>query len=96
MFGYNISGVQEGMKKTSIKVIKRKDAGVSENAVNKNTRGKKSMTAIGTEKNERRLRRKMAQTISSWIAERRENSRIKEVSAIRNFFGDESLLSRTA
>jgi hypothetical protein len=42
------------------------------------------------------LHRKMADTVSNWISERRENDRSKEISAIRKLFGDESLLSKTA
>jgi hypothetical protein len=48
------------------------------------------------EKVERSLRRKMAETVSNWISERKENNRTKEISAIRKLFGDESLLSKTA
>jgi hypothetical protein len=44
---------------------------------------------------ERRLRRKMADTVSNWIAERRENKRSEEISAFRKLFGDE-FLSGTA
>jgi hypothetical protein len=38
----------------------------------------------------------MADKVSKWIAERRENNRSKEISAIRKLFGDESLLSKMA
>jgi hypothetical protein len=38
----------------------------------------------------------MADTVSNWIAERRENNRAEEVSAIRLMFGSESFLSKTA
>ncbi len=56
----------------------------------------KSAAAMSGEKVERSLHRKMAETVSNWIAERRENNRSKEISAIRQLFGDESLLSKTA
>lgn len=51
---------------------------------------------MSKEKIERRLHRKMAGTVSNWIAERRENNRAEEVLAIRRMFGSESLLSKTA
>jgi len=54
------------------------------------------VATMSGEKIERRLHRKMAATVSNWIAERKESNRIKEISAIRKLFGDESLLSRTA
>ncbi len=56
----------------------------------------KLAAAMSGEKIEPRSRRKMADTVSNWIAERKESNRIKEISAIRKLFGDESLLSRTA
>ena len=34
--------------------------------------------------------------VSNWIAERRENNRAEEISAIRRMFGSESFLSKTA
>lgn len=52
--------------------------------------------AMSGEKAERRLHRKMTDTVSNWITERRENNRAEEVSAIRRMFGSESLLSKTA
>ncbi len=55
----------------------------------------KPMPAFSEEKIERRLHRKMADTVSNWIADRKEDNRIKEISAIRKLFGDESLLSKT-
>lgn len=56
----------------------------------------KLSSVMSGEKIERRLHRKMADTVSGWIAERKENNRIKDISAIRKLFGDESLLNRTA
>lgn len=56
----------------------------------------KLAAAMSGEKVERCLHRKMADTVSNWIAERKENNRFKDISAIRKLFGDESLLSRTA
>ncbi len=84
------------MNKTAIKVIKRKDTEAAANGETQNLREPKLTAAFSEEKIERRLHRKMADTVSNWIAERRENNRTKEVSAIRKLFGDESLLSRTA
>ena len=84
------------MNKKSIKVIKRKDAGATANDKTQNLSETKLAAAISGEQIERRLHRKMANTVSNWIAERKESNRINEVSAIRQLFGDESLLSRTA
>lgn len=84
------------MNKTSIKVIKRKDAEALANFKTRNLSEPKLVAAMSGEKIERRLHRKMADTVSNWIAERKESNRTKEISAIRKLFGDESLLSRTA
>lgn len=84
------------MNKTSIKVIKRKDAEAAVNVKTKNT-GKTKLTAtVSEEKIERNLHRRMVDTVSNWITERRENNRNEVVSALRNLFGDESLLNKTA
>ncbi len=84
------------MNKISIKVIKRKDAVVMANVKTQSTCETKPTAAFSEEKIERRLHRKMADTVSNWIAERRENNRAEEISAIRRMFGNESLLSKTA
>lgn len=84
------------MNKTSIKIIKRKDAEAAVNVQAQNTSETKSTAKVSEEKVERRLHRKMADTVSNWIADRRENNRIKQISAIRKLFGDETLLSKTA
>jgi hypothetical protein len=81
---------------TSIKVIKRKDASVALNGETQSTSEPELLATMSGEKNERRLHRKIADTLSNWIAERRENNRAEEISAIRKLFGDESLLSKTA
>lgn len=84
------------VSKTSIKIIKRKDASVAVSGETQNLREPKLTAAFSKEKIERRLHRRMADTVSNWISERKENDRNKEISAIRKLFGDESLLSRTA
>ncbi len=56
----------------------------------------KLAAAISGEKIELRLHRKMADTVSNWISERRENNRAEEISAIRRMFNNESLLSKIA
>ncbi len=48
------------------------------------------------EKIEPHLRRKMADTVSIWIDELRENKRAEEISAFRKLFGDEFLSSGAA
>ncbi len=84
------------MNKTSIKIIKRKDAAAASNEKNQNTHETKSAVAMSGEKIEHRSRRRVAETVSNWIAERRENKRSEEMSAFRKLFGDEFLSSRTA
>ncbi len=84
------------MNKTSIKIIKRKDAEAMANDKTQDLSEPKLAATMSGEKIERRLHREMADTVSNWIAERKENNRIKDISAIRKLFGDESLLSRTA
>jgi len=93
-------GGYEDMNKTAVKIIKRKDMKAeltaAANVKAQNSFGQKLAAGTGGEKIERRLHRKMADTVSNWIAERKESNRIKEISAIRKLFGDESLLSTTA
>lgn len=83
------------MNKTFIKIIKRKDAEAAASVKIQNTGETKTVAGFIEEKDERRLHRKMADTVSNWIAERKENNRNKEISAIRRLFGDETLLSKT-
>jgi len=84
------------VNKTAIKIIKRKDAEAMANDKTQDLSEPKLAAAMSGEKIERRLHRKMADTVSNWISERKESNRTKEISAIRKLFGDESLLSRTA
>jgi len=84
------------VNKTSIRIIKRKDAEAAANDKTQDLSGQKLAAAMIEEKIEPRLHRKMADTVSNWIAERRENKRSEEVSAFRKLFGDEFLSSRTA
>lgn len=84
------------MNKTSIKVIKRKDAEAAVNVKTENTGDLKSAATMSREKIERHLHRRMVDTVTNWISERRENNRLETVSAIRKLFGDESLLNKIA
>ena len=85
------------MNKTSIKVIKRKDMSVRANIKAQNIcEIKTTATVFSEEKIERKLHRKMADTVSNWIAERRENKRSEEISAFRKLFGDEFLSGSAA
>jgi hypothetical protein len=84
------------VKNTTIKIIKRKDVPVAASGEAQISCELKQGDAFGEEKFERLLRRRMAGTISNWIAERRENRRSEEVSAFRKLFGDEFLSGRTA
>ncbi len=83
------------MNKTPIKIIKRKDVEAMTNDKAQDLSEPRLVATMSEEKVERRLHRKMANTVSNWIADRREINRIKEISAIRKLFGDESLLSKT-
>ncbi len=83
------------MNKTPIKIIKRKDVEAMANDKAQDLSEPSLVATMSGEKIERRLHRKMANTVSNWIADRREINRIKEISAIRKLFGDESLLSKT-
>ncbi len=56
----------------------------------------KLVATMSEEKIERRLHSKMADTVSNWVSERRENNRAEEISAIRKMFGCQSLLIKTA
>jgi hypothetical protein len=86
------------VNKASIKIIKRKyaEAAAAAEVKAQNSCKTKSAAVKSGEKVERSLHRKVADTVSNWIVERRENNRSKEISAIRHLFGDESLLSKTA
>ena len=84
------------MNKTPIKIIKRKDAEASADVKTQNSCKTKSAAAMSGEKVERSLHRKMADTVSNWIAEQRENKRTEEISAFRKLFGDEFLSGRPA
>jgi hypothetical protein len=83
------------MNKATIKIIKRKDAKAAAN-IKSQSLGETKSAVIIVEKVERSLHCKMAETVTNWISEGKENNRIKEISAIRKLFGDESLLSKAA
>jgi hypothetical protein len=57
---------------------------------------KTAAAVFSEEKIERNLHRKMADTVSKWIVERRENKRSEEMSAFRTLFGDKFLSGSTA
>ena len=84
------------MNKTSIKVIKRKDAEAAVNVKPENTCELKLAATMSEEKIERNVHRRMVDTVTNWISERRDNNRLETVSAIRKLFGDESLLNKIA
>ena len=84
------------MDKTAIKIIKRKDTEAAASGKTRNPSDPKPAAAMRGEKIEPHLRRKMADTVSIWIAERRENKRAEEISAFRKLFGDEFLSSGAA
>ena len=82
------------MNKTSIKVIKRKDAEATANARIQNAREPKQTATPDEEKIKRRSQREIVGTVSNWISERRENNRIEiEKDAVNSeIFGDGFLL----
>ena len=82
------------MNRTSIKVIKRKDAEVIANAKTQSVCWAQQTAPVNEEKIERRSRREIVGTVSTWISERRENNRIEQIAAIRKIFGNEHLLSQ--
>ncbi len=86
----------ENVNKTAIKIIKRTDAEAATNGKTRNPSEPKPAAAMRGEKIEPHLRRKMADTVSIWIAERRENKHAEEISAFRKLFGDEFLSSGAA
>jgi len=79
------------VNKTSIKVIKRKDAQAMAN-VEPQSACEPNNAPVSEEKIERHSRREIVNTVSSWISERRENNRHEEIAAIRKIFGNEPLL----
>ncbi len=84
---------RKDVNKTLIKVIKRKDTEATANAKSQSACKPKQAMPFSTEKIERRSRRELADTISNWIYERRENNRIEKIAAIRKMFGNKPLLS---
>jgi len=84
------------MNRKSIKVIKRKDLGVSADAETQTTSEPEASSALSEVKIERNLQRKIADTVSNCITERRKNKRAEEISAIQRMFGSESLFGKTA
>ena len=80
------------MNKTSIKVIKRKDAEATANARIQKAREPKRTATPDEEKIKRRSHREIVGTVSNWISERRENNRIEKDAANSEIFGDEFLL----
>ncbi len=79
------------MNKTSIKIIKRKDAEAAANDKTQDLSEPKFAAPLSGEKIERNLHREMADTVSSWVAEYRKNTRTYGVSAFRKLFGVEFL-----
>lgn len=83
---------EKDVNKTSIKVIKRKDAQAIANIEAQSACEPKQTAPVSEEKIERRSRREIVETVSSWISERKEKNRHEEIAAIRKIFGNEPLL----
>jgi hypothetical protein len=80
------------VNKTSVKVIKRKDAQAMANVEAQSACEPNQTAPVSEEKVERRSRREIVDTVSSWISEKREKNRHEEIAAIRKIFGNETLL----
>ncbi len=80
------------MNKILIKVIKRKDAEAIGNAKTQSVCEPTQSAPVSEEKIKLRSRRMLVDTISSWIPDRKKNSRIEEIAAVRKLFGSELLL----
>ena len=81
------------MKKTSIKIIKRKDVEATVSVKIQSADKVEQVVSVSKDKGERRLRREIIETISNWIPERGKNNRAEEINAVRKFFASEHLLS---
>jgi predicted ATP-binding protein involved in virulence len=66
------------VNKTSIKIIKRKEAEAAAEVKTQNAGETKSAAAMSERKFERSLHRKMADTVSNWIAEQRKINALKK------------------
>ena len=71
--------------KSAIKVFKRKDL---EQAIHHTSEPKMVEQTEDETKTERRSHRELADTITNWVVERRERSRVEEIEAIRTIFGE--------
>ncbi len=78
------------MKKTLIKVIKRKDVEATIESQSASQLPKAFLE--GAEKAENRLRQAMDTTVSTWVSESRRKNRADPSAAINKFFGNEILL----
>lgn len=79
-----------------IKVIKRKAANVPAFSERGYQSDQNLETSPSKVKNERDLQRKLKSTVSNWIVEYRQASRVKEVSGIRRMLGSDAVLSNIA
>lgn len=71
--------------KLAVKVFKRKDVEQSIHHTSEPRPAENDETEI---KSERRARRELVSTITNWVSERRERSRVEEIEAVRRLFGD--------
>lgn len=75
--------------KTAVKVFKRKDL---EHSIHHTSEPKPTEPTTKDEtKVERRSRRELVNTVSSWVTECRERNRTEEIEGLRRLFGDSSL-----
>jgi len=81
------------VNKTSIKIIKRKDAETMINAKTQSAFEPKRAAPFSEEKTRRGARREIVATVSDWISERRENNRTEQINAFRKMFGNKPVLS---
>jgi hypothetical protein len=83
------------VNKPSIKIIKRTNVKQVSSGSNGSSVSASS-AASNRGKAERRSQRAVAETVSKWVAMRRESRTAEESLAIRRLFGSKPLLSKTA
>ena len=71
--------------KLVVKIFKRKDL---ESSIHQTSETSFSDSANNLDREERRSRRELVNTVSNWVTERRERSQTEEIEGLRRIFGD--------
>ena len=71
--------------KSVVKIFKRKDL---ESPIHQTSETNLSAQSNRLDKSERRSRRELVNTVSNWVAERRERNQTEEIEGLRRIFGD--------